>query len=770
MIEQLAEHGVQPGDLTPALMQNARVKNPMADLSSTATQDSAKTADSHTSLATETADEPPPPYSLESHDDLPAVRNPDDLPATRSLDIDLRWTALCDLFLVLIADSAYDARSRVLLERVGAALDVPWVDICRFEKRVTDALEMQEAAAREDWDEGAHIEQRRKLALRRRYMVMGLATVGGSLVIGLSAGLLAPVIGAGLAAGFTTIGVTGTGGFLAGTGGAALIAGIGVTTGGTIGVRAGRKRMGPVRTFEYRPLHNNKRVNLVVSVSGWMTGKVDDVRLPFSTVDPVMGDMYSVLWEPDMLCSIGDTIRILATEALSQSVQHVLGATILTALMASLTLPIALTKLSYLLDNPWTVSLARADAAGLILADSIIDRNLGVRPITLVGFSIGARVIFSCLKELSRKGAHGLVQNVYLFGSPVIVNKTEYLRARAVVSGRWVNGYATNDWILGYLFRATSGGVGRVAGLRAVEGIPGLENVDVTEWVPGHMVYREAMPRLLMEVGWEVTSEEFDEIEDPDPENHEARQRELIREIEDARKEADAKKGRRFGLFKRSKLAEKKGWETYDMDPAAAAAAAGAEGGGDEKTGIKNDRVLFDVEAIRRELEGEKIEIKQLESTLPPMQLDLRPKDLDADAATTVNARSAGMERTNGDVGVHRPAPRPSKSADASTFPRAANLEAPAKGRMDNAASKDEPNSASTPEHRPADLESSPLPSVAPAWQNGSDGDSAAPPTQSRPPLRTSSTMPIDHNAWADEEAAEGLGDGKEGEVTMSFE
>ena len=128
--------------------------------------------------------------------------------------------------------------------------------------------------------------------------MMGLATVGGGLVIGLSAGLLAPVIGAGLAAGFTTIGVAGTGTFLGGVGGAALVTTTGIITGGTVGVRAADRRTGAVKTFEYRPLHNNKRVNLIVSVSGWMTGKVDDVRLPFSTVDPVMGDIYSVYWEP----------------------------------------------------------------------------------------------------------------------------------------------------------------------------------------------------------------------------------------------------------------------------------------------------------------------------------------------------------------------------------------------------------------------------------------------------------------------------------------
>jgi hypothetical protein len=173
---------------------------------------------------------------------------------------------------------------------------------------------MEEEANKENWNEDEHLENRRKRARNRRLALMGLATVGGSLVIGLSAGLLAPLLGAGLAAGFTTIGVAGTGGFLAGAGGAAIVTTTGVLTGGTIAVRAANRRTGSVKTFEYRPLHNNKRVNLIVTVAGWMNGNLDDVRLPFSTVDPIMGDMYAVHWEPEMLRSMGDTINILATE------------------------------------------------------------------------------------------------------------------------------------------------------------------------------------------------------------------------------------------------------------------------------------------------------------------------------------------------------------------------------------------------------------------------------------------------------------------------
>jgi hypothetical protein len=337
MIEQLSDHGVVPADLTPALMQNARVKNPGAeDTEALSEENSAqpsvssprpgspigKSKSSSTSDLPDDKQSPPPPPYQEHQDhgfEYPEVKSPSQLPTSKNLDIDLRWTVLCDLFLVLIADSIYDSRSRELFEQVGKYLSVDWLEICRFEKRVTDALEMQEQADKENWNEDEHMANRAKRARNKRIAFMGLATVGGGLVIGLSAGLLAPLIGAGLAAGFTTIGVAGTSSFLAGAGGAAIITSTGVVTGSTVGVRAMNRRTGTVKTFEYRPLHNNKRTHLIITLAGWMNGKVDDVRLPYSTVDPVMGDIYSVLWEPEMLRSMGDTINILATEVSSNT-------------------------------------------------------------------------------------------------------------------------------------------------------------------------------------------------------------------------------------------------------------------------------------------------------------------------------------------------------------------------------------------------------------------------------------------------------------------
>jgi hypothetical protein len=297
--------------------------------------------------------------------------------------------------------------------------------------------------------------------------------------------------------------------------------------------------------------------------------------------------------------------------------------------MAALQLPVVLSKLAYLIDNPWAVSLDRAWSAGLILADSLIDRNLGTRPITLVGYSLGARVIFSCLMELARKGAYGLVQNVYMFGSPIVVKKDEYLKIRTVVAGRFVNGYNTNDWILGYLFRLTNGGIRRVAGLGSIEDVPGIENVNCTDFVVGHMDYRQAMPKLLRECGWEVESDEFGEIEDPDPDKHREQQKELITEIEEARKELEKegqeKKGGAFAFFSRKKKAQRAEWEVYEDNKGLPA----PDGSRPEDQPGSNHGVLFDVDAMRAELardqeeDHEEIQVRELQSTLPPMRINV---------------------------------------------------------------------------------------------------------------------------------------------------
>lgn len=137
------------------------------------------------------------------------------------------------------------------------------------------------------------------------------------------------------------------------------------------------------------------------------------------------------------------------------------------------------------------------------------------------------------------------------------------------------------------------------------------------------MAYRTAIPRLLRKVGFVVLSDEFTEIEDPDPDRHRERQRELISELDEARKElekGDTKK-RRFTFFGRGKeAAKKKDWETYE-DPSSSKNGTGGPETDPEK--MPDGGVLFDVDAIRAELaksEREEMGVKELSSTLPPLK------------------------------------------------------------------------------------------------------------------------------------------------------
>lgn len=71
-----------------------------------------------------------------------------------------------------------------------------------------------------------------------------------------------------------------------------------------------------------------------------MNSVQDDVRLPFSVLDPIVGDVFSILWEPEMMGETGNALKILTTEVLTQLGQTVLQATVMTALMSALQWPI----------------------------------------------------------------------------------------------------------------------------------------------------------------------------------------------------------------------------------------------------------------------------------------------------------------------------------------------------------------------------------------------------------------------------------------------
>lgn len=137
-----------------------------------------------------------------------------------------------------------------------------------------------------------------------------------------------------------------------------------------------------------------------------------------------------------------------------------------------------------------------------MLADALANRVQGHRPVTLIGVSLGARVVHACLRELARRREFGIVETVVFIGAPVPSDAKSWEGVRAVVAGRVVNVYGEGDGVLGLMYRAASAQLG-VAGLEAVEGVG---NVDLSGVVEGHLGYPRMMGEVLKRCGFDVVA------------------------------------------------------------------------------------------------------------------------------------------------------------------------------------------------------------------------------------------------------------------------
>jgi hypothetical protein len=182
--------------------------------------------------------------------------------------------------------------------------------------------------------------------------------------------------------------------------------------------------------------------------------------------------------------------------------------------MAALTGPMWMLKLSYLVDNPWGNALTKAEKAGRLLADTLRGQVQNNRPVTLVGFSLGARVIFYCLLELAAQGAYGIIEDAYLYGCPVMASKQNWEAVASVVAGKIYNGYCSNDMLLGVLYRASYAVWKDVAGLQPVLGVEGVISVDLKDTIQGHLEYRSLLPLVLQKSGFNITKDFFEDQED----------------------------------------------------------------------------------------------------------------------------------------------------------------------------------------------------------------------------------------------------------------
>ena len=208
-------------------------------------------------------------------------------------------------------------------------------------------------------------------------------------------------------------------------------------------------------------------------------------------------EFHVLRWESPVLLEMGDAYHTYVTESVkSVCIGAVVKKTVLGPLVA---FPSALLSISHAFDNPFSMCMDRARKAAPLLADTLAERALGKRPVTLVAYSVGALLVFEALKILAERRLVGVVENVYFLGAAVSTDGTrEWEAVRGIVAGRFCNAYLEKDWLLSFLFRALDRSA-RVAGLGIVPA-PGVRNVNLSglsDRLSSHIDYRTNLSEIL---------------------------------------------------------------------------------------------------------------------------------------------------------------------------------------------------------------------------------------------------------------------------------
>ncbi|XP_015114921.1 transmembrane and coiled-coil domain-containing protein 4 isoform X1 [Diachasma alloeum] len=399
-----------------------------------------------------------------------------------------------------IASGEYDARQRVLVRKLADTFAVPFDLVELYEHSLVSMLNDEEPSQTEEEQRASA--RRRRMKKIKRYASVGIATLAGGTLIGLTGGLAAPLIGVGVGTilgGATTVALTSTAGVT-------IIGSIfGVAGAGLTGYKM-NKRVGQLEEFSFQPLNctsqTDSQLHIAIAITGWL--KSDDqaaIVKPWRCL-AISREQYALRYETKYLIELGQALEYILSMAVSFATQEALKYTILSGLMSAIAWPTALLSISSVIDNPWSVCCRRSSEVGKHLAHVLLSRQHGKRPVTLIGYSLGARVIFYCLREMSETGgknAFGIIQDAILLGAPVTANEQQWSKCSSVVAGRIVNGYARTDWLLRFLYRTFSMTTA-VAGLMPLD-YPGIDNIDLETVVGGHMEYSEKLEDILRLVG-----------------------------------------------------------------------------------------------------------------------------------------------------------------------------------------------------------------------------------------------------------------------------
>uniref|UniRef100_A0A914HMF9 Transmembrane and coiled-coil domain-containing protein 4 n=1 Tax=Globodera rostochiensis TaxID=31243 RepID=A0A914HMF9_GLORO len=396
---------------------------------------------------------------------------------------------LGSLLLSVLINGDYDSRFRVLLRHISALLGIHWDLFEEFESTLGDRLIDE---YKETVDNQRVRESKSRLKKLKRYAMIGAASGLGGVLIGVTGGLAAPVILTSISA------LTATTILLPAAASAAILGSVfGAAGAGLTGYRM-QKRVGDIEEFHIERLteQQNQGLHCVLCVSGWIEDREESAFRHHWRHLWMSKEQYTLRWESNYLEELGRSIDYFVSFVVSYAIQRSLMETMLASLVSAVAWPLVLLGSSCVIDNPWNICTRRARQVGEHLAEVLLTRQHGRRPITLIGFSLGARVLYHCLLEMSKRvpDSLGIVQDVILLGAPVSASPSQWRQL------------CSTDWLLRFLYRAMSvqfiiAGTGPVDSRTERK----IVNFNLSHIVKGHLDYAKKMTQVLEAVGVRCT-------------------------------------------------------------------------------------------------------------------------------------------------------------------------------------------------------------------------------------------------------------------------